>query len=218
MAAGRTSHYATDVFLNCPFDDAYRGLFEAIVFAVFDCGFRPRCAMEMDDSGEVRIEKLLRIIEACQFGVHDLSRTELDAGTRLPRFNMPFELGLFPSAKRFGSRRQKLKRCLILDRERYRYQRFISDIAGQDIRSHRSSASEAIRVVRDRLDNHSSRKTTPSGSIIHARYQVFRRAIPELCRKIGRDRGQLTYKDYSDLVSRWLALPTPPSAPARSAP
>ena len=204
MATPRTGHDSTDVFLNCPFDDAYRRLFEAVVFAVFDCGFRPRCALEMDDSGEVRIDKLLRIIEQCRFGIHDLSRTEADPVSRLPRFNMPLELGLFLAAKRFGDRRQKRKRCLILDRERYRYQKFISDIAGQDIRSHRNSADGAIRVVRDWLDNHSDRSTIPSGSIIYSRYQIFRRAVPKLCAELERDRSQLTYTDYCGIVSRWL--------------
>ena len=202
--ARRTSQDATDVFLNCPFDDEYRDLFESVVFAVFDCGFRPRCALEVDDSGEVRIDKLLRIIEQCRFGIHDLSRTDLDPVSRLPRFNMPLELGLFLAAKRFGGARQKRKRSLILDRERYRYQKFISDIAGQDIRSHANSPGEAIRVVRDWLDNHSDRKTIPSGSILYARYQRFRKTVPQLCTELNRDRSQLTCKDYCGIVSRWL--------------
>ncbi len=49
----------------------------------------------------------------------------------LPRFNMPLELGIFLGAKRFGSQKQKQKNGLILDREKYRYQSFCSDIAGQ---------------------------------------------------------------------------------------
>ena len=38
--------YEKNVFINCPFDDSYNPLFEAIVFAVHDIGFRPRCARE----------------------------------------------------------------------------------------------------------------------------------------------------------------------------
>jgi hypothetical protein len=86
-----------------------------------------RCALEIDDGSQVRIERILRIISECRFGIHDLSRTELDRRNRLPRFNMPLELGLFLGAKRFGNRAQREKVCLILDREPYRYQRFISD-------------------------------------------------------------------------------------------
>jgi hypothetical protein len=111
-------------------------LFHSIVFTVIHCGFRARCAQEIDDSGQVRIDKILKIVEDCQYGIHDLSRTELDRSSRLPRFNMPLELGLFLGAKRFGASLQRRKTCLILDRQPHRYQKFISDIAGQDIRSH----------------------------------------------------------------------------------
>jgi len=33
--------YEQNVFINCPFDDDYAPLFEAIVFAINDAGFRP---------------------------------------------------------------------------------------------------------------------------------------------------------------------------------
>ena len=39
--------YDQNVFLNCPFDDAYQSLFQALIFAVFACGLRPRCAQEV---------------------------------------------------------------------------------------------------------------------------------------------------------------------------
>src|ERR1041384_2209048 len=137
------------VFLNVPFDAAYRPLFEALVFCVTDCSYEARCALEASDAGHVRVEKIARIIADCAFGVHDISRTELDKASRLPRFNMPFELGLFLGAKRFGDRRQKHKSTLILDCERYRYQKFLSDIAGQDIKAHGNNPAQLIGAVRD---------------------------------------------------------------------
>ena len=69
------------------------------------------------------------------YGVHDISKTEPDE-SGLPRFNMPLELGPFLGAKRFGGTDQGSKKALVLDREPYRYQTFISDIAGQDIHAH----------------------------------------------------------------------------------
>jgi hypothetical protein len=107
------------VFINCPFDDAYRPLFEAIVFAVQDCGYIARCSLEVTDASQVRIERIAGIIASCKFGIHDISRTELDPATNLPRFNMPLELGMFLGAKRFGPSKHKSKTCLILDVERY---------------------------------------------------------------------------------------------------
>ena len=68
--------YDRNVFVNCPFDDDYRRLFEAVVFAVYDCGYIPRCALEIEDASEVRIDKIIKIIGDCRFGIHDISRTE----------------------------------------------------------------------------------------------------------------------------------------------
>jgi hypothetical protein len=109
------------------------------VFTVSVCGFVPRCSLEHDDASQVRLEKIYRLIGSSSFGIHDISRTELDGENHLPRFNMPLELGFFLGAKQFGAGRHRSKRCLILDRDRYRFQKFISDIAGQDIKAHGNS-------------------------------------------------------------------------------
>ena len=82
--------YADNVFMNCPFDTEYKSIFNAIIFAIFDCGYVARCALEIDDAGQVRIDKIGRIIADSKFGVHDISRTELDQHTELPRFNVPY--------------------------------------------------------------------------------------------------------------------------------
>jgi hypothetical protein len=152
---------ADDVFINCPFDPDYKAVFEALVFSIFACGFRPRSAMELDDNGQVRIEKLYGMIGECRYGIHDLSRTELDIVNQLPRFNMPLELGLFLGAKRYGGPRQRVKRLLVLDVEPYRYQKFVSDLAGMDIRAHSGDAVTALRQTRDWLAN-VSRRELPS--------------------------------------------------------
>jgi len=90
------------VFINCPFDDRYRPVFDAIVFAVYDLGFIARCSLEEDDAGDFRLSKIERMIEECRFGINDLSAVTLDAITNLPRFNMPLELALFLGCRRFG--------------------------------------------------------------------------------------------------------------------
>ena len=95
--------YASSVFINCPFDDRIGVFFSAMVFAVFDCGYLPRCAQEAEDGGQVRIEKIVRIISECKFGIHEIFQVELDRIHNLPRFNMPLELGLFLGAKKYGS-------------------------------------------------------------------------------------------------------------------
>ena len=73
-------------------DPTYKPLFDAMVFAVHDCGFIPRCALEEDDTSQVRIDKIYEIIADCRYGIHDISRIELDEPSGFPRFNMPLEL------------------------------------------------------------------------------------------------------------------------------
>jgi hypothetical protein len=62
--------YERSVFVNVPFDRKYSRLSDAIVFAVHDCGLDARSALEVEDSGQSRVEKILDIIEQSKFGVH----------------------------------------------------------------------------------------------------------------------------------------------------
>lgn len=166
--------YDTSVFINCPFDGAYEPIFRGIIFAVHHMGLKPRSALEISDGGQLRLDKIFGLIENCKYSIHDISRTELDSNHGLPRFNMPFELGLDLGCRKFG-KRHATKTALILDVERYRYQKFISDIAGLDIEEHRGSIATAITVVRNWL-RHSYNALSvkaPSGTTIYGRYQAF---------------------------------------------
>lgn len=196
--------YTRYVFINCPFDGAYLSIFRAIVFAVFDCVYDARCSLEVSDSSEVRIDKILRIVSECKYGIHDISRTELDIKTNLPRFNMPLELGIFLGAKRFGDDEQKKKVCLILDKAPYRYQGFISDIAGQDIQSHTNDDSRAIKIVRNWLRDASGRVTIPGGAEIFRRFSKFMSELPVICKGLKLTTDEMTFNDYTDIVSEWL--------------
>lgn len=153
-----------NVFVNCPFDRAYRRLFYAIVFAVHDCGYIARSALEITDTSQLRLAKIFKIISECRIGIHDISRTELDRQSRLPRFNMPLELGMFLAAKEFGDAKQRSKICLVLDRAPHRYQQFCSDIAGQDISAHQRKPEIAISEVRNFLRNAERNVIIPGGS------------------------------------------------------
>lgn len=205
----RDKAYNRSVFINCPFDEDYRPILRAIVFAVFDCGFAARCALEYYDASEVRLEKIFRLIRECRYGIHDISRTELDAANSLPRFNMPLELGMFLGAKRFGNASNKKKSALILDRERYRYQKFISDIAGQDIKAHDGKPDGAIRAIRDWRHTISKRVTIPGSRYIIERYAAFERDLPDMCMEPRLVDVDLTFTDHAALIARWLSSKAP---------
>ena len=207
--AARLRNSADDVFVNCPFDDAYEPIFRALIFAIYACGFRPRTARELDDAGQARIEKLYNLISECRFGIHDISRTELDAVSTLPRFNMPLELGIFLGAKRYGGTPQRAKRLLVLDVEQFRYQRFISDLAGVDIHAHNGNPDRALRETRNWLAN-VSRRTLPSANRIANLNQRFLADLPALAEELDFDPEAIPYVDYERIVVGWLLQPTQP--------
>lgn len=194
---------SASVFINCPFDDRYQPIFESVVFCVSACGFLPRCTKELTDAADVRIDNICKLIRECNYSIHDISRTEVaDQPYQLPRFNMPLELGLFLGAKRFGKSSQK--RCVILDRAPYRFHRFISDIGGQDIRSHENKPRLAIRRVRDWLQSVPGRAAMPGGERIWQLYRQFRRELPVIAEEAQLQTEQLTFIDYVLLVNNWL--------------
>ena len=196
--------YARQVFLNCPFDEAYRDIFEAIIFSVLNCGFVIRCARERDDSGETRISKIVEIVRDSQFGIHDISRVELDDANGLPRFNMPLELGLFLGAKSFAEApKQKKKRCLILDSEPYRYQKFISDIAGQDIRSHGNDARTALKLTRAWLVTVTHR-SLPGSLETEKLHDDFRMDLPSILAKLSLRPDEIQFVEYVKVAKEWL--------------
>ncbi len=174
------------------------------MFCVIDCGFNPRCAQEAVDSGEVRIEKIMKIIQQCKYGIHDISRTSLCKKTKLPRFNMPFELGVFLGAKRYGDPEQKKKVCLITDKDEYRFKTFLSDISGQDIRAHSDKPEAAIKLVRTWLKDSSKKSSLSGGADVVRRYGKFREELPKLCDKCRIDEEELTFGDYTKFVYAWL--------------
>jgi hypothetical protein len=192
-----------DVFINCPFDPEYRPLFDALLFTIYACGFLPRSAKEVADDAELRLNKIYNLIEQCRFGIHDISRTELDAKNNLPRFNMPLELGIFLGAKKFGNKAQKEKRALIFDFEAYRYMKFVSDIAGADIHIHDNDPRKIIRETRDWLANVSNRDL-PSANKIQILYREFELELPVAAKRLEFDARKIPYSDFLKMIVAFL--------------
>lgn len=198
--------YSSNVFINCPFDDEYKALFDTIVFAVHDCGFIARCAKEADNSGDVRISKIIRIIDECKFGIHDISKADLDIHTGFARFNMPLELGIFMGCHHYCTAKSynKDKKSLVMDLQSYRYRDFISDLSGQDIKKHDNDPRLVIKNVRDFLVTSSKRISIAGSEYITGRYDKFNIDLPLICEDLHKDILQLTFLEYSDIVSAWI--------------
>ena len=139
------------VFVNCPYDNQFKPLLRPLLFCLVFAGLSPRLALERRDSGELRLNKIVELIRNSKYAIHDLSRMEAQNAGELFRLNMPFELGLDIGCRLFSDGERREKRCLILDRERYRYQASISDLAGTDLGAHADEPKEMVAVVRDWL-------------------------------------------------------------------
>lgn len=203
--------YNRSVFINCPFDREYTPLFRATVFAVARCGYYPRSALEEDDSSDVRMSKIFRIIGECRYGIHDLSRTESAGG--FPRFNMPLELGVFLAAKHFGRDQHARKACLIFEAEPHSYERFISDIKGQDIAAHENQPKAMVRKIRSWLNTNANpgrrkRVELPGGAAMWGEYERFCEWLPEKLPAANLDDLDLDFKDYCELVLEWMGSGT----------
>ncbi|MFY9558427.1 MAG: hypothetical protein WAV20_01255 [Blastocatellia bacterium] len=146
----------------------------------------------------------MNIISECKYGVHDISRTELDKANSLPRFNMPLELGLDLGARRYGVGRHRTKKLLVLDKTQHRYQKFISDLAGLDVIPHFGRPKHIIRHVRDWLSLESKSPNIPGGFYMFSRYKTFQRDFPKLCQARKQDPQEVTFGDFSDIVRVWL--------------
>jgi hypothetical protein len=199
----RHPEYEKNVFINCPFDHQYTPIFEAVVFSIHDAGFRPKCARERLDSSQIRLHKIVELIAASRYAIHDLSRTTFDDSSGLPRFNMPLELGIDLGCKAF-SQNHSDKSLLIFDAEWYRFQKYVSDLGGQDIQHHANDPKAAVTSVRNWLRAESDMANLPSGAIIFSRYEAFRDELPALCSSMRLDEGTLTFADFSHIVARWL--------------
>lgn len=204
---------SSQVFINCPFDADYLPLLRAIQFTLLSCSYKPRAALERDNAAHVRIEKIISIMAECRFGIHDISRTEPDKKSGLPRFNMPYELGLFHGMARRGSAKDRRKRFLVLDRDRYRYQVFLSDIAGQDIRSHDGHVEGVIRAVRNWLNSQAAASPLPGAKALISNYQQFLKFVPVLLDASQLEEDEISFADWSRFVNIWLTRTAKTSTP-----
>jgi hypothetical protein len=195
----KVAGYSDFVFINCPFDNEYTPILRAIVYTIYRCGFFPKLALIEDDGLDNRLNKIMRMIKECRYGIHDLSRIELNHA-KYPRFNMPFELGIFFGARYIGTGEQRKKNALILEREKFTYQQYISDLNGIDPKEHNNDPLIAMRRVRDWLRTASGRTTIPAAAMLAAQYKQFQDNLPALIQKLGFMPDDIPFVDFLNLV------------------
>lgn len=208
---------ARSVFINCPFDAEYEPLLRAACFAIMACSHKPRCALDIHDSGAVRFVEIVKLISECAFSIHDVSRVELDRSSRLPRFNMPLELGADLGLRFAGSPMQRSRKMMIMDAEDHRYDKTLSDLSGNDIMIHGNDPRKVIRQVRDWLNNHwdpAHGHGPPGADYICQDFDAYLVLAPDIVKALNLDpHDRLPHRDYLKVVEEAL----PRIAAARSA-
>lgn len=194
-----------NVFINCPFDNDYFKLLKPLLFTLCYIGLRPQIS-ETSDSGEVRLHKIRDLIlDSCYF-VHDLSRMEPLKANELPRFNMPFECGIDFGIKLSDPVKYQDKKFLILEKERYRYQKVISDISGNDIKAHKNEPEGIVKVVRDWFQTMNN--GMPRHKEIWLAFNEFEYDYESIIGGEGydlEDIGALPFGDIIDFMNGWIA-------------
>jgi hypothetical protein len=150
------------------------------------------------------------MIGACDWGIHDISRVEVDAANPVPRFNMPMELGIDLGARLLGEKRHRRKRALILERAPHRYDQTLSDISGQDIAQHGNDPARAIEAVREFFNNHRP-KGTPALPGAKALLEYYDRIRMDIGPRLAEEKrlGQwdaLSFRDYVELIEVGLEV------------
>jgi hypothetical protein len=101
------------------------------------------------DSSEVRIDKIQAIIEACKYSIHDLSRIKATEKGEFYRLNIALEIGIDMGCKLYNpDPKYKTKQSLILEGEKFSYQKALSDLSGSDVRCHHDDPEELVEEVR----------------------------------------------------------------------
>lgn len=181
---------ANHVFLNLPFDDDYAPLYVALVAALTAFGITPRSVLEIPPQ-DVRLDRLRAIILECGASIHDLSRVELSGKPDpVPRFNMPFELGLA-----LGHHHRVKHTWFILEAVQHRVMRSLSDLNGYDALIHGGTPEGILRAVTNAFGTGGKRK------VGHADLVTLSKALQGVAVRIKKDHKTLFSRAaFADLV------------------
>lgn len=163
--------YDRNVFVNCPLDEEYEPILQAVLFCIIYLGFNPRLSVSNADCGEDRLRQIIAHIEASKFSIHDLCRARASQAGEVFRLNMPFELGIDYGLKHTRPE-FSTKRFLVFEGRRFEAKAALSDLSGCDFEVHSNSFEKAIGEVRNFLVNEAGAPAEGKAQII-ARYHDF---------------------------------------------
>lgn len=195
-----SDNFNSNVFINCPLDDEYLGLLRPLIFTVYILGFSPRLSVDKSDSGEARLEKIKSLIATSKYSIHDLSRNKSMKKGEYSRMNMPFEIGLDLGCRVFNKNsKYRSKKTLILESEKYGYQKCISDLAGIDPKCHNSNPQDLVYQVRTWFSEQ-GHVGLPSASSIWDDYNIFLSDLYEIKIRQGFSKNEIDNLPIFELI------------------
>jgi hypothetical protein len=119
---------------------------------------------------------------------------------------MAFELGIDFGCRSFAGGDARSKKLLILEKERYRYQKALSDLSGSDIKSHSNEPENIVHQVRNWFREMTSGRP-PSGTVVWEHFNEFMADFYQRREEQGyrdRDLQLMPTREYVDFIQEWL--------------
>lgn len=190
---GRTE----SVFLNIPYDSPFENLYLAYIAGVSTFGLKPRAALEIPSSNR-RLERILDLIQKCEYSIHDLSRVELDrTPPSTPRFNMPFELGLTVALEKVAIPGHG---WIVCESKKFRLKKSLTDLDGTDPYIHDGTILGLFRELGNAFVRNQNQ---PSVEEMMKVYRILRANFKSILRRAGAHHpfNARVFRDLSVLAS-----------------
>lgn len=142
------------VFINCPYDEAYAPLSDALIFTTVCCGYSPRSALETRTVTELRLYRILSALFESDYSLHDLSRIKGEGEEGYARLNMSLELGMAIARWHMTRGTEQQHEWLLLLPSGHHHHRFLSDLSGFDPAPHDGTAETLVPQVMLWLTGH----------------------------------------------------------------
>jgi hypothetical protein len=167
-------------FINIPYDDRFQDLYLAFIAGLTSFGLDPRATLEVP-GGTRRLDRIFELITSCQYSFHDLSRVQLDRRRpQVPRFNMPFELGLVLGWLKTSRRSNHT--WFVFESVRRRASKSLSDLDGTDPYIHDERPRGVFRELGNALVRSADQPTVQQMTTV---YRNIKTASPLIVKNAG---------------------------------
>jgi hypothetical protein len=157
------------VFLNLPYTQSFAELYLAYIAGITTFELIPTTTLST--SGRVaRLEGVLETISRCGYSLHDV--------TSQPGWNRALELGITIGIARMG----QAHNWFVLNKDRYRTQKELSDLNGVDVLVHGGTVTGVLRAL---MNIFTHERKQPTIHDLTSRYKRLKRLLPQLTRDAG---------------------------------